>query len=72
MTAVMTVATVAGPIGFIVAGIALQHVSLAVVFVAVAAGMLLGGIAFAAVLLRAGSAEGAAAGSVTMPDIAHG
>jgi MFS family permease len=72
MTAVMTVATVAGPIGFIVAGIALQHVSLAVVFVAVAAGMLLGGIAFAAVLLRAGSTEGAAAGSVTMPDIAHG
>jgi MFS family permease len=73
LTAVMTVATVAGPLGFIAAGLALQHVSLAVVFLVVAGGMLLGGIACASVLLLSGgSAESAAAGLVAIPDVTHG
>ena len=71
LTAVMTVATAAGPLGFVAAGVALQHVSLAVVFLVVAGGMLAGGIACAAVLRRA-SAEGAAPGLVAVPDVAHG
>src|SRR5439155_15154057 len=52
MTAVMTVATIAGPLGFLAAGFALRSVSVTTVFVAVAAGMTLAGIAFAAALLR--------------------
>jgi MFS family permease len=67
MTAVMTVATVAGPLGFILAGIALQRVSLTVVFLVVAGGMLLGGIACASVLFRAGAPAG-----LGMPDVAPG
>ena len=46
MTAVMTVATMAGPFGFIAAGYLLQHVALGPVL------LTLGGLLFAAVLLR--------------------
>ena len=70
MTAVMTVATVAGPLGFIAAGTALQHVSVSAVFLVVAGGMLLGGLALAAVLLRSG--ERASPGGLAVPDVAHG
>jgi hypothetical protein len=56
MTAVMTVATVAGPLGFLAAG----------------GGMMLGGLAFAAVLLRRSESGGAAADGVAVPDVAHG
>jgi len=52
MTAVMTIATIAGPIGFLAAGEALRYVSLAVMFLAIAGLLTLGGFAFAAVLLR--------------------
>jgi MFS family permease len=52
MTAVMTVATIAGPLGFLAAGFALRSVSVSTVFLVVAAGMTLAGIAFAAALLR--------------------
>jgi MFS family permease len=69
MTAVMTVATVAGPLGFVAAGTALQHVSLSFVFLVVAAGMLLGGLVVAAVLLR--SDERGEPGVVAVPDVAH-
>jgi MFS family permease len=66
MTAVLTVATIAGPFGFIAAGYVLRHVALGPFFVALPALLTLGGLAFAAALLRA------PAGDVTMPDVAHG
>ena len=52
MTAVMTVATMAGPFGFIAAGYILRHVSLSSFFVGLPALLALGGLAFAAVVLR--------------------
>ena len=52
MTAVMTVATMAGPFGFIAAGYLLQHVSLGSFFIGLPALLTLGSLAFAAVLLR--------------------
>jgi MFS family permease len=52
MTAVMTLATMAGPFGFIVAGYALRHVALASFFLGLPALLTLGSLAFAAVLLR--------------------
>lgn len=73
MTAVMMIATLAGPLGFVAIGSALQRVSVSIVFVAVAGEMLLGGIAGAAVLLRrGGSGESAASGGVAMTDVAYG
>jgi len=52
MTAVMTVATMAGPFGFIAAGYALQHVALGSFFIALSALLTLGSLALAVVLLR--------------------
>jgi MFS family permease len=52
MTAVMTVATMAGPFGFIAAGYLLRHVSLGSFFIGLPALLALGSLAFAAVLLR--------------------
>jgi predicted permease len=52
MTAVMTVATMAGPFGFIAAGYALRHVALGPFFLALPALLTLGSLLFAAVLLR--------------------
>jgi len=52
MTAVMTVATMAGPFGFIAAGYALQHVALGSFFIALPALLTLGSLALAVVLLR--------------------
>ena len=69
MTAVMTVATMAGPFGFIAAGYALRHVALGPFFVALPALLTLGSLAFAAVLLRQ---TGAAAGDVAVAHVAHG
>jgi predicted MFS family arabinose efflux permease len=57
MTAVMTVATMAGPFGFIAAGYVLQHVALGPFFVGLPALLALGGLAFAAVALRNAGAE---------------
>jgi len=69
MTAVMTMATLAGPFGFIAAGYALRHVALGSFFIALPALLTLGGLAMAAVLLRQ---PGAAAGDVAVPNVAHG
>jgi MFS family permease len=69
MTAVMTVATLAGPLGFITAGYALRHVALGSFFIALPALLTLGSLAMAAVLLRQ---PGAAAGDVAVPNVAHG
>jgi len=52
MTAVMTVATMAGPLGFIAAGYLLQHVALGSFFIGLPALLTVGGLFFAAVLLR--------------------
>jgi hypothetical protein len=66
MTAVLTVATIAGPLGFLAAGEAHRHVSLSTFFVVLSALMTLSGLAFAAVLLR----NSAAPDLVSMADVA--
>jgi MFS family permease len=57
LTAVMTVATMAGPFGFVVAGYVLRYVELGPFFVGLAALLTLAGLAFAAVLLRGSEPE---------------
>jgi MFS family permease len=52
MTAVMTIATIAGPLGFLAAGYALQHVGVGSFFIGLPALLAVGSLAFAAVLLR--------------------
>jgi MFS family permease len=52
MTAVMTVASMAGPLGFVAAGYLLRHVQLGPFFIGLPALLTLGSLAFAAVLLR--------------------
>jgi len=69
MTAVMTVATMAGPFGFIAAGYALRHVELGPFFVVLPALLTLGGLGMAALLLR--DSRGTA-NNVPMPNVAHG
>jgi MFS family permease len=69
MTAVMTVASMAGPLGFIAAGYALRHVDLGPFFLGLPALLTLGSLGMAAVLLR--HARGAAH-DVPVPNVAHG
>jgi predicted MFS family arabinose efflux permease len=57
VTGFMTVATMAGPFGFIAAGFLLRRVSINAFFVGLPALLLLGGLAFAAVLLRHSDTE---------------
>jgi hypothetical protein len=52
MSAVMTIAMVAGPLGFVAAGQILQRVSLTTMFVGVAALFTVGCSLFAAALIR--------------------
>src|SRR5256885_13435339 len=52
MTDVITVATMAGPFGFIAAGYILRHVALGSFFLGLPALLTLGGLLFAAALLR--------------------
>ena len=52
LTAVMTVATMAGPFGFVVAGYVLRYVSLGPFFLGLPVLLTIAGLAFAAVLLR--------------------
>jgi MFS family permease len=68
MTSVMTVATLAGPFGFLAAGYVLRHVSLATFFVGLPLLLAVGGLAMAGVLLR----RGGAADDVAVPNVAHG
>ena len=49
MTAVMTLATMAGPLGFLAAGYALRHVALGSFFIGLPALLTLGSLAFAGV-----------------------
>ncbi|MES1248677.1 MAG: MFS transporter [Actinomycetota bacterium] len=69
MTAVMTVATLAGPLGFLASGYVLRHVSLSTYFVALPLLLAVGGVGFAAVLLRN---QGGPADDVPMANVAHG
>jgi MFS family permease len=69
MTAVMTVASMAGPFGFIAAGYALRHVDLGPFFLALPALLTLGGLGMASILLR--HARGTA-DDVPVPNVAHG
>src|SRR3954454_12496679 len=68
MAAVMTVATMAGPLGFIAAGVSLRYISLSALFVGLPPLLTLGGLAFAGVLLRHRAAPDVAA----VPQVAHG
>jgi predicted MFS family arabinose efflux permease len=68
MTAVMTVATLAGPLGFLGAGLALRYISLSTLFIVLPALLTLGGLAFAAILLRNRAAPDVAA----VAQVAHG
>ena len=52
MTAVMTISMVIGPLGFLAVGLALQHVGMKVVFLAIAAGFSAGAIAFSVAVRR--------------------
>jgi hypothetical protein len=58
MTAVMTVASLAGPLGFVGAGEALHVVSLHTLFLVIAASLSVASFAFAAVLLRGRGSPG--------------
>jgi predicted MFS family arabinose efflux permease len=69
MTAVMTVASMAGPFGFIAAGYALRHVELGPFFVALPALLTLGSLLMASILLRR---TGGAPDDVPVPNVAHG
>jgi MFS family permease len=68
VTAVFTVATIAGPLGFLVAGEALRYISLSTFFLVLSTLMTLGALAFATVLLRNSSAPAV----TSMPDVAPG
>ena len=68
MTAVITVATMAGPLGFFGAGEVLRWISVQTLFVVVAAAMTVSALAFASALLRGRAAPS----SVAMADVAHG
>ncbi len=68
MTAVMTIATMAGPFGFLATGVVLRYISLSTLFVLLPGVLALGGLAFASILLR----NGAATDVVAVPDVAHG
>ncbi len=67
MTSVITVAMLAGPLGFFATGLALQHVSLYLVFLVIAAAMTVCAVAFALTVLRR-----AAPRDVAVADVAHG
>ena len=57
MTAVMTVSSLIGPLGFLAVGQALQHVGIRVVALAIAAGFTAGSVAFSAAVRRGDSQE---------------
>jgi predicted MFS family arabinose efflux permease len=68
LTAVMTTASIAGPLGFLAGGFVLAHVAVHTVFFVIALALTAGGLACAGVLLR----ERAAADVAAVPDVAHG
>jgi MFS family permease len=67
MSAVMTVALLAGPLGYLAASQAVSRMSIYAVFLVIAASLTVGSVAFAFVLLR----NRAAPELVPVPDVAH-
>jgi MFS family permease len=61
MSAVMTVALLAGPLGYLLAGQAISRISIYTLFLIIAAALTAGSFAFAAILLRHRAAVGAVA-----------
>jgi predicted MFS family arabinose efflux permease len=57
LTAVMTIAQVIGPLGFLAVGLALQHVGMRVVFLAIAAGFSAAALAFSVAVRRGDAGE---------------
>ena len=76
MSAVMTVALLAGPLGFLLAGQAISRISIYTLFLIIAAALTAGSCAFAAILLRhratVSLGDSAAADFVAVPGVAHG
>ena len=68
MSAVMTVALLAGPLGFVIAGQAIIRLSIYTLLLIIAAALTVGSVAFALVLLR----NRATPNLVAMTDVAHG
>jgi MFS family permease len=68
MSAVMTVALLAGPLGYLIAGQAISRISIYTLFLIIAAALTVGSVAFALVLLRNRTPPDL----VPMPDVAHG
>jgi hypothetical protein len=69
ITAVMTIAVLIGPLGFLAVGQALQYVGMPVVFLAIAAGFTLGALGFVAALRR-GEEEGDAVPAIDLAAVA--
>jgi hypothetical protein len=57
LTAVMTISSVIGPLGFLAVGQSLQHVGMRVLFLAIAAGFTAGALAFSAAVRRGDAGE---------------
>jgi predicted MFS family arabinose efflux permease len=70
MTAVMTISSVIGPLGFLAVGQALQHVGMPVVFLAIAAGFTVGALAFSAAVRRGSRPGEEETHAVPAPDLA--
>jgi hypothetical protein len=68
LTAVLTVSSLAGPLGFVVAGESLRFVSLSTFFLILPALILLGSLTFAGVVIRRRDS----ADTLSPPQIAHG
>jgi hypothetical protein len=66
----MTIATVIGPLGFLAVGQALQHVSMSVLFLAIAVGFSAGAIAFSAAARRGSDAREEEGDAVPAGDLA--
>jgi MFS family permease len=67
MSAVMAIATLAGPLGFVVAGQLIERMAVTTLFLLVAAGLTATGLLFAGILLRNGEAPPAPGPSVPEP-----
>ena len=70
MTAVMTISSVIGPLGFLAVGQALQHVGMPVVFLAIASGFTVGALAFSAAARRGSRPGEEEAHPIPAPDFA--
>jgi predicted permease len=68
LTAVMTVASLVSPLGFVCAGLLLRSISISTLFLVLPALLTLGGLAFASILLR----NRAAPDLAPVPNVAHG